>query len=67
MSEYLFWVSHTKWLLENVLSNTQNGIQDDIWNIILKKGQGTVLDFADYNKESVEKAMNKNPKIIFKF
>jgi len=54
-------------VLENVLSNTQNGIQDDIWNIILKKGQGTVLDFADYNKESVEKAMNKNPKIIFKF
>jgi hypothetical protein len=37
-----------------------------MWNVILKKGKGTVLDFKKFTPESFEKAMNEHPKIVFK-
>jgi threonine 3-dehydrogenase len=53
-------------IAQRVLSNKQNGIQDAIWNIILKGGKGTVLDFKSFTPESFEKAMEAHPKIVFK-
>lgn len=53
-------------IAQRVLNNKANGIQDAIWNVILKKGKGTILPFKDFTKEGFEKAMNQNPKIIFK-
>jgi len=53
-------------IAQRVLSNKQNGIQDAIWNIILKGGKGTVLDFKSFTPESFEKAMEQHPKIVFK-
>lgn len=52
---------------QRVLSDKSNGVQDKIWDVILKKGKGTVIPFSEYNKENFEKSMNENPKIIFKF
>jgi threonine 3-dehydrogenase len=54
-------------VLESVLSNNSNGIQEKVWNVILKKGEGTVINFATYNKEDFEKSMESNPKVVFKF
>lgn len=51
---------------QRMLSDKTNGIQDAIWNVILKKGEGTILPFADFTPESFEAAMEKHPKIIFK-
>jgi len=51
---------------QRVLSNRSNGIQEKIWEIILKKGKGTIIDFSDYEKDSFQKSMDKHPKIIFK-
>ena len=51
---------------QRVLFNKANGIQDAIWNTILKGGNGTIFDFKDFTPESFEKAMNEHPKIIFK-
>ena len=53
-------------IAQRVLSDKTNGVQDAIWNVILKKGKGTILDFSKFTPESFEKAMNENPKIIFK-
>lgn len=53
-------------IAQRVLSDKTNGIQDKIWDVILKKGKGTVLDFKEFTPESFEKAMNENPKILFK-
>jgi len=53
-------------IAQRVLSDKSNGIQDAIWNVILKGGKGTILDFKSFTPESFEKAMNENPKIIFK-
>ncbi len=51
---------------QRMLSDKQNGIQDAIWNVILKKGKGTLLDFHTFTPESFEKAMNEHPKVVFK-
>ena len=53
-------------IAQRMLSDKSNGIQDAIWNIILKKGKGTVLDFNKFTPASFEKAMNEHPKIVFK-
>ena len=53
-------------IAQRVLSNKQNGIQDAIWNVILKKGEGTVLPMEQFTPERFEKAMNEHPKVVFK-
>ncbi|PIR83599.1 theronine dehydrogenase [Candidatus Kaiserbacteria bacterium CG10_big_fil_rev_8_21_14_0_10_51_14] len=53
-------------IAQRVLSDKTNGIQDAIWNIIMKKGKGTIYDLKSFTPESFEKAMNENPKIVFK-
>jgi len=50
---------------QRMLSDKSNGIQDAIWNVILEKGEGTILPFSEFTPESFEKAMNAHPKIIF--
>lgn len=50
---------------QRVLSNTENGIQDAIWDTILKGGQDTVLSFSQFTPETFESAMQQHPKIVF--
>lgn len=51
---------------QRMLSDKSNGIQDAIWNVMLKKGEGTILDFHAFSPEGFEKAMEGNPKVVFK-
>lgn len=53
-------------IAQRMLSDKTNGIQEKIWNVILKQGKGTILDFAAFTPQSFEKSMNENPKVIFK-
>jgi threonine 3-dehydrogenase len=50
-----------------MLSDHKNGIQDAIWNIMLNKGNGTIMPFPSYEKDSFERAMKEHPKIILSF
>ena len=59
-------IFHTWQIAQRVLSDKSNGIQDAIWDVILKGGKGTIIDFKKFTPESFEKAMNENPKIVFK-
>lgn len=52
---------------QRVLSDKTNGVQEKIWDVILKKGEGTIIPFSEYDKDSFEKKMSEHPKIIFKF
>lgn len=52
-------------IAQRMLSDKSNGIQDAIWNTILKKGEGTILPFSKFTPEAFEKAMNEHPKILF--
>lgn len=53
-------------IAQRMLSDKSNGIQDAIWNVILKGGKGTIVDFHSFTPESFEKAMDAHPKIVFK-
>lgn len=52
-------------IAQRVLSDKTNGIQDAIWNIIMKKGEGTVINFSEYTPELVEQKMKEHPKLVF--
>lgn len=51
---------------QRMLSDKANGIQDNIWNVILKGGNDTIIPFDSYSKEMFEEKMAKHPKIILK-
>lgn len=51
---------------QRVLHDKTNGIQDALWNTILKGGKGTIFDFHSFTPESFEAAMDEHPKIVFK-
>lgn len=51
---------------QRVLQDRTNGIQDAIWNVILKGGNDTVVPFAEYDKDAFEKKLNEHPKLLFK-
>jgi len=59
-------IFHTWQIAQRILNDKSNGIQDAIWNVILKKGKGTIFPFKNFTPAKFEKAMNQNPKIIFK-
>lgn len=50
-----------------LLENKKNGIQDKIYNIILSKGEGAIVDIKGWEKTSFEETINKYPKPIIKF
>lgn len=50
---------------QRVLFDRSNGVQDKIWDIILKQGQGTILPLSQFDKARFEEAMDTHPKIIF--
>lgn len=53
-------------IAQRMLSDKSNGIQEKIWNVIFKKGEGIILPMKDFTPESFESAMNAHPKILFK-
>ena len=52
---------------QRMLSDKTNGIQDNIWRIILKEGADTIIPFSSYSKELFEEKMAKHPKILLRF
>ena len=53
----------TRKLMESV----DNGIQEKIFNIILNRGEGTILPITEYSKERFEKMMAEHPKFLLQF
>jgi len=52
-------------LSQRVLSQTSNGIQDKVWNVILNGGKDTVLNLSEFDPAVFEQTMNEHPKLIF--
>ena len=51
---------------QRVLSDHSNGIQDKMFNIILKKGKDTIFPLSKYTNEMFEEKLDKHPKLVFK-
>ena len=51
---------------QRVLSKKSNGIQDQIWNVILNGGKDTIIPLADFEPQAFEKQLEEQAKLIFK-
>jgi threonine 3-dehydrogenase len=54
-------------ITKNLLEAKENRIQKKIWEVILNKGKGTVLDIDKFDPAVFEKKMMTHPKILLKW
>ncbi|HBU06701.1 MAG TPA: theronine dehydrogenase [Candidatus Magasanikbacteria bacterium] len=52
-------------IAQRVLSDKTNGVQDKMWNTIMRGGDGPVINFSEFSHEIMEEKMKKYPKLIF--
>jgi threonine 3-dehydrogenase len=50
-----------------LMEDTSNGVQEKLFNIILDRGNGTILPISEYTKERFEEMMAKHPKFLIQF
>jgi threonine 3-dehydrogenase len=54
-------------ITRNLLETRSNGIQQAIWDTILNKGEGTLVDILDWEAESFEESIKQHPKVVIRF
>lgn len=54
-------------ITKKLFEDKDNGIQEKMWNVILNKGEGTILPISEYTKEKFEDMMAKYPKLLIQF
>jgi threonine 3-dehydrogenase len=54
-------------ITRNLLENREPNIHDLIYDVILNRGQETVIPFDQFKFETFEKAINDHPKVLLKF
>lgn len=60
-------VFQTWYILSNLLKSKAHDLQDKIYEVILNKGEGTVIPFHSFDCEEFEQTIQKYPKVIFKY
>lgn len=50
-----------------LMEDTKNGVQENLFNVILDRGKGTILPISEYTKEKFEDMMAKHPKFLIQF
>ena len=54
-------------ITRNLLENQANGIQKAIWEVILNRGEGTLVHISDWEKDRFEQVIRTNPKAVIQF
>ena len=54
-------------ITRNLLETCSNGIQDAVWDVILNRGEGTMVDLDDWEPSSFEAAIKHHPKVVIRF
>jgi len=54
-------------ITKSLLESRDPNIHDAIWDVILEKGEGTVLNFSEYDPATFEKAINCHPKVLLRY
>ncbi len=60
-------VFQTWYILSNLLKSKGHTMQEKIFEVVLNKGEGTVIPFQSFEQSTFEKTIQKYPKVIFKF
>jgi threonine 3-dehydrogenase len=53
-------------ITRSLLEDRSNRIADLIWEVILNRGEGTVVDLADWEKSSFEQSISDHPKMVIR-
>lgn len=54
-------------ITRNLLESRDPNIHDLIWEVILNKGEGTVVDFPRFDAGQFEERITRNPKVLLRF
>ncbi|MGK3999794.1 zinc-binding dehydrogenase [Sorangium sp. So ce1024] len=54
-------------ITRHLLESRDPNIHDLIWEVILNRGEGTVLDFEDYDPATFQEAISSHPKVILRY
>jgi threonine 3-dehydrogenase len=54
-------------ITRHLLESRDPNIHDLIWEVILKRGEGTMFDFRDYDPATFEKAIKTYPKVVIRY
>ena len=54
-------------ITRNLLEAREPNIHDLVWDVILQRGHGTVVPFAEFEASSFEQQINENPKVLLRF
>ncbi len=50
-----------------LMEDTSNGVQEKLFNIILDRGNKTILPISEYTKDRFEEMMSRHPKFLIQF
>lgn len=53
-------------ITKSLLEDRNNGIQDAIWEIILNRGEGTLVDLADWDAGAFERTISEHTKPVLR-
>lgn len=54
-------------ITKSLLESKENKIQDKIWNVMLNKGKGTIVDIGDFNQKAFQKKIQEHPKMLIRW
>jgi threonine 3-dehydrogenase len=54
-------------ITRHLLENKENHIHDLVWEVILRKGQGTLTEFPDFEAGKFEERIKTYPKVVLRF
>jgi threonine 3-dehydrogenase len=54
-------------ITRSLLENKDTNIHDLVWNVILKGGDNTIVDFDKFEPVSFEERIKTHPKVLFRF
>ncbi len=54
-------------ITRNLLESRDPNIHDLVWDVILRRGEGTVVPFAEFDPASFEERIRVHPKVLLRF
>ncbi len=54
-------------ITKKLLEDRSNGVQDAVWEVILNRGEGTMVDIKDWERGAFEAVIRSNPKALIRF
>lgn len=54
-------------LTRSILEAREPDVQSLVWEVLLNRGEGTVLDFATFERDSFERALHEHTKVVLRF